>query len=104
MDNPNDIVHSLYNSLAAEKNPNLADIEEVLLKVYKRIDSFDSLSKHKIVPLINRLVNYIYFTGYTEKIHFSPDEENLLRKLSAIGKYAGLTGTYGSNYRDKSQF
>ncbi|WP_242945637.1 bacteriocin immunity protein [Clostridium thermobutyricum] len=42
------------------------DIKEVILKSYIRLD----LSYNDNVPLINRLVNYIYFISYTEKLHF----------------------------------
>ena len=56
------------------------------------------------IPLINRLVNYIYFTAYTQKLTFSSHEEDIIRELSNIGKYAGLNGVYRSDYGDKSQF
>ncbi|NYC96066.1 hypothetical protein DFN09_004077 [Clostridium acetobutylicum] len=54
--------------------------------------------------MINRLIKYIYFTAYTERLHFSSNEENIIKELSEIGKYAGLNGVYRSDYGDKSQF
>lgn len=100
MNNSKDLVHSLYNSIAESKKNNFDDIKEVLLKVYVKLD----LSDEENVPLINRLVNYIYFTTYTGKLHFSPNEENIIKKLAGIGKCAGLNGVYRSDYGDKSQF
>lgn len=100
MNRSKDLVHSLYNSISQSKKNNFDDIKEVLLKVYVKLD----LSDEKNIPLINRLVNYIYFTAYTEKLHFSSNEENIIKELSEIGKYAGLNGVYRSDYGDKSQF
>ena len=95
MNKSKDLVHSLYNSLSKSKENNFDDI-----KVYTKLDLCDE----KNIPLINRLVNYIYFTAYTKKLAFSSNEENIIRELSDIGKYAGLNGVYRSNYGDKSQF
>ena len=100
MNRSKDLVHSLYNSISQSKKNNFDDIKEVLLKVYVKLD----LSDEKNIPLINRLVNYIYFTAYTEKLHFSSNEEKIIKELSEIGKYAGLNGAYRSDYGDKSQF
>ncbi|ABG86114.1 bacteriocin immunity protein [Clostridium perfringens] len=100
MNRSKDLVHSLYNSLSKSKENNFDDIKEVLLKVYTKLDLCDE----KNIPLINRLVNYIYFTAYTKKLTFSSNEENIIRELSDIGKYAGLNGVYRSDYGDKSQF
>lgn len=98
--NSKHIVHSLYNSLSESEKTGFEDIKEVLLKVYKRLD--DSNKENE--PLINRLVNYIYFIAYTNKLHFSPTEEEMIKKLSKVGSKAGLNGVYRSNYGDKSQF
>ena len=98
--NTKDTIHSLYNSISKSQKSGFEDIKEVLLKVYKKLD----ISNDENVPLINRLVNYIYFTAYTEKLHFSPSEEEMIRNLSDVGKTAGLNGVYRSNYGDKSQF
>ncbi|ELC8443929.1 bacteriocin immunity protein [Clostridium perfringens] len=95
-----DLVHSLYNSISHSQKNDFDDIKEVLLKVYEKLDLYDE----KNIPLINRLVNYIYFTAYTKKLHFSSNEENIMKELSEIGKYAGLNGVYRSDYGDKSQF
>ncbi|WP_300261404.1 bacteriocin immunity protein [Clostridium sp.] len=100
MNRSKDLVHSLYNSISKSKANNFDDIKEVLLKVYTKLD----LSDKKNIPLINRLVNYIYFTAYTKKLIFSYNEENIIKELSEIGKYSGLNGVYRSDYGDKSQF
>ena len=100
MNKSKDLVHSLYTSLSQSKENNFDDIKEVLLKVYTKLDLCDE----KNIPLINRLVNYIYFPAYTQKLTFSSNEENIIRELSEIGKYAGLNGVYRSDYGDKSQF
>ncbi len=60
------LVHSLYNSLSKSKENNFDDIKEVLLKVYTKLDLYDE----KNIPLINRLVNYIYFTAYKKTDFF----------------------------------
>lgn len=62
MNRSKDLVHSLYNSLSKSKTNKFDDIKEVLLKVYTKLDLYDK----KNIPLINRLVNYIYFTAYTK--------------------------------------
>lgn len=100
MNTSKNLVHSLYNNISQSKKNDFDDIKEVLLKVYVKLD----LSDDKNIPLINRLVNYIYFTAYTEKLHFSSNEESIIKELSEIGKYAGLNGVYRSDYGNKSQF
>lgn len=77
----------------------MEDIKEVPLKVYKRLNE----SKEN-PPLINRLINFIYFKAFTEKITFSKEQDELIRQLSGIGQKAGLNGSYRANYGDKSQF
>ncbi|WP_234122361.1 bacteriocin immunity protein [Clostridium hydrogenum] len=100
MNRSKDLVHALYNSISQSEKANFDDIKEVLLKVYVKLD----VSDEKNIPLVNKLVNYINFTAFTEKLHFSSDEENIMKELSEIGKYAGLNGAYRSDYGDKSQF
>lgn len=90
------LVHDLYNSL---DQPNMEDMKEVLLKVYTKLEE----SKEN-VPLINRLVNFIYFTGYHQNLSFSKEQESMIRKLSKIGQTAGVNGVYRSSYGDKTQF
>ncbi|BDP51115.1 hypothetical protein EfmJHP10_25510 [Enterococcus faecium] len=48
-------------------------------------------------PLINRLVNYLYFTAYTNKIRFTEYQEELIRNLSEIGRTAGIKWKSVSN-------
>lgn len=90
------IVHDLYNHL---NQSDMEDIKEVLLKVYTKLED----SKEN-VPLINRLVNFIYFTAFNQKLHFNKEQESMIRKLSEIGQTAGLNGVYRSSYGDKTQF
>lgn len=90
------IVHDLYNDL---DQSDMKDIKEVLLEVYKKLED-----NKENVPLINRLVNFIYFTAFNKKLHFSEEQENMVRQLSAIGQRAGLNGVYRSNYGEKTQF
>lgn len=94
------LVHKLYNNLSKCNTNNFDDIKEVLLKVYTKLDVCDN----KNIPLINRLVNYIYFTSYTKKLTFSANEEDIIKELANIGKYAGLNCVYRSDYGDKNQF
>ncbi|BDP47600.1 hypothetical protein EfmJHP9_24700 [Enterococcus faecium] len=53
------------------------DILEVLQKVYLKLEK----QKYELdpSPLINRLVNYLYFTAYTNKIRFTEYQEELIR-------------------------
>ena len=95
-----EIVHSLYNSISDSKKLGFEDIKEVLLKVYLKLD----VNEDNNISIINRLVNYLYFTGYTNKLTFSSEENKLINQLAKIGKYAGLNGVYRSDYGDKSQF
>ncbi|EMW5701391.1 TPA: bacteriocin immunity protein, partial [Enterococcus faecium] len=78
------------------------DILEVLQKVYLKLEK----QKYELDPgpLINRLVNYLYFTAYTNKIRFTEYQEELIRNLSEIGRTAGINGLYRADYGDKSQF
>ena len=101
MNTTKETIHLLYNSLSKSNDIKLDDIKEVLLKVYMKVDP---INDKKNESKINKLVNYIYFIGYTEKIHFSKYEEELIRNLNEVGKRAGLTGAYRSDYGDKSQF
>lgn len=94
------LVHDLYNNLVqSSTGKEMEDIKEVLLKVYKRLND----SKEN-PPLINRLINFIYFKAITEKLTFSEEQDELIRQLSSIGQRAGLNGSYRANYGDKSQF
>ncbi|MDH6364866.1 hypothetical protein M2139_001810 [Enterococcus sp. PF1-24] len=94
-----EIVHLLYNDLAKNNGEEMADIKEVLLKVFHKLaDITDE------VPLINRLVNYIYFISYTNQLQFSAEQNQLIKQLAQIGGKAGLNGVYRADYGDKSQF
>lgn len=96
------IVHELYNDISKNNNSEFTEILEVLKKVFIRLDKLEQ--KDDDSPLINRLVNYLYFTAYTKRLTFTEQQENLIRKLSSIGKYAGLNGIYRGDYGDASQF
>ncbi len=100
--NAKQIVHELYNDISISKDPKYSDILEVLQKVYLKLEK----QKYELdpSPLINRLVNYLYFTAYTNKIRFTEYQEELIRNLSEIGRTAGINGLYRADYGDKSQF
>ncbi|MDT2359761.1 bacteriocin immunity protein [Enterococcus faecium] len=100
--NAKQIVHELYNDISISKDPKYSDILEVLQKVYLKLEK----QKYELdpSPLINRLVNYLYFTAYTNKIRFTEYQEELTRNLSEIGRTAGINGLYRADYGDKSQF
>ncbi|MFV7896222.1 bacteriocin immunity protein [Enterococcus faecium] len=90
------------NDISISKDPKYSDILEVLQKVYLKLEK----QKYELDPgpLINRLVNYLYFTAYTNKIRFTEYQEELIRNLSEIGRTAGINGLYRADYGDKSQF
>ncbi|EOH90808.1 bacteriocin immunity protein [Enterococcus pallens] len=92
-------VHELFNSLSKSDSTEYQEILEVLQKVYLRLQKDESVE-----ALANRLANFIYFKAYTEKIHFTKDQDKMIQKISSIGKYAGLNGSYRADYGDKSQF
>ncbi len=96
------IVHTLYNDLSKNNDPKFNEILEVLQKVFVRLNSLEKYKDDS--PLINRLVNYLYFTAYTNKLTFSETQVELIKRLSEIGKRAGLNGIYRGNYGDISQF
>lgn len=100
LDSSKEIIHSLYNNISDSKKVGFEDIKEVLLKVYLKLD----INEDNNIPQINRLLNYLYFTSYTNNLTFSAKENELIKKLSEIGRYAGLNGVYRSDYGDKSQF
>lgn len=95
--NSQQIVHDLYNDLA--DNNDLAELKEVLMKVYKKLDTLKDDA-----PLINRLVNFIYYKGYTEHWKLTVKQEDLIQQLAQIGSKAGLNGAYLSDYGNLSQF
>lgn len=94
------IIHDLFNDLEKSKDSSFKDIQDVLMKVYQKLDD----PKIEQVPLVNRLVNYISFTAITKKLKFSSMQNEWIMELSTIGRKAGLNGVYRSDYGDKNQF
>ena len=92
---------ALYNCLCERKEQSneLLDIEDVLLQVYKKIDTVKNPE-----ALINRLVQYIRSISLKGRLHYSSKEENLIIQLGEFGKKAGLNGLYRGDFSDKSQF
>ena len=72
-----EVIHELYNSLMdrPQKPSGLLDITDVLLQVYKKLDTVRYPEY-----LINKLVNYIYSVGFDQKIRFMGRDGELLRK------------------------
>lgn len=93
------IVHELYNDIAQTDGSDMNEIKEVLLKVYQKLDNVKDE-----VPLINRLVNFIYFKALNEHLSFTPSQDKLIGQSAQIGGKAGLNGVYRSDHGDKSQF
>lgn len=92
------LVHELYNDLRQNQTPGTEELEGVLLKVYQQLDT------KEVPPLVNRLVNYLRFAAFNQKIKLSPTQEQLIADLAEIGNKAGLNGVYRSNYGDPDQF
>lgn len=94
-------IHELYNLLSQrnQQPPELLDITDVLLQVYKRMED-----EKNPAALLNRLVNYIRNAALKGKLHFSKKEEALIIQLGVHGQKAGLNGIYQGDYSDKSQF
>lgn len=92
------LLHGLYNDLAQENDPRTREMREAVIEVYGKADLKDS------VALANHLVNYMYFTGYTQKIKLTKTQQVYIRQLADIGKYAGMNGAYRQNYGDANQF
>lgn len=93
------LIHNLYNSIAQSDLKNKEDINEVLLKVYSKLDD----NKENEI-LINRLVNYIYFTALTEKIMFNEEQNDLINQLNEIGGKVGVNNTYRAPIGSKYSF
>lgn len=95
-------IHKLYNDLNSGSNSTNEDVNEVLLKVYKKLskqsDSYDP------APIIQRLVQYLYFQSVSNGCSFSEKQNSYIRELSKIGQSAGLRGIYRGDFTDKSQF
>ncbi|MGG5317815.1 hypothetical protein IGI49_002554 [Enterococcus sp. AZ071] len=96
------LVHQLYNDIAKNNNSQFGEILNVLQKVFIKLDNISNVNDES--PLINRLVNYLYFTAYTNKLTFNEKQEGLIRDLCKIGRYAGLNGIYRGDYGDITQF
>lgn len=96
-----EVIHELYNSLMdrPQKPSGLLDITDVLLQVYKKLDTVRYPEY-----LINKLVNYIYSVGFDQKIRFMGRDGELLRKLADESKKAGINSRYRADYSAKSQF
>lgn len=99
MKDSKEVVHELYNDISENCDSSMDDVKEVLLKVYKKLDRVDD-----DVPVINRLVNFLYFKGFTEGLKFTKNQDKLITELSHIGRKAGLNGSYRADYTAKSQF
>ncbi|MDR3190798.1 MAG: bacteriocin immunity protein [Lactobacillaceae bacterium] len=93
------LVYALYNLVNQHADGEYNDILGVLLKVYKKLDKVKDPA-----PLINRLVNYLYFTGFTKRLAFADAELEIIKALGDIGKTAGNNGVYRSDYGNHDQF
>ncbi|BDP96655.1 hypothetical protein EfmGK961_04710 [Enterococcus faecium] len=84
--NAKQIVHELYNDISISKDPKYSDILEVLQKVYLKLEK----QKYELDPgpLINRLVNYLYFTRNEIVELLLLAQERIERNLSEIGRTA----------------
>lgn len=66
------IIDQLYNDLQKDGQFVDSDITDVLMLAYKKINR-----KADVVPLMNRLSNYIYYTAFIRKITFSSQQGRL---------------------------
>lgn len=93
-------IHDLYNDLMErEQTPALIDITDVLLQVYKKLDTVKNPE-----VWVNRLVNYIYIVGKASNVGFNRQEEAMLIALGDISKLAGWNGGNRAAFNDKMQF
>lgn len=98
--NAQTLVHDLYNELIQrEQTPELTDITDVLLQVYKKLDTVKDPE-----VWVNRLVNYIYLVGKAGNVEFGHNAEAKLIALGDISKLAGWNGHNRAAYNDKMQF
>lgn len=95
------LIHELYNHLSQreDQTAGLMDICDCLLQVYKKIDHVKNPD-----TLLSALVNYIYMVGFSQKIQFIGEDQDLLRKIASYTHTAGLNAKYRSDLTDKSQF
>ncbi|WP_429951298.1 bacteriocin immunity protein [Enterococcus sp. AZ101] len=93
------LITDLYNSFKDHQENNYAELKEVLLKVYKKLDV--SINEE---ALIARLTNFIYFKTLTEKWKFNPEQNQIISELSDIAKSAGVNNNYRGDLGSLSQF
>lgn len=93
------LITDLYNSFKNTQGNNYSELKEVLLKVYKKIDT--SINEE---ALIARLINFIYFKAITEKWEFNSEQNQIINKLSYIAKSAGVNNNYRGDLGSLSQF
>ena len=95
-------IQILYNDLNSGSNLTNEDVNEVLIKVYKKLS--EQSETYDPAPIIQRLVQYLYFHTVSNGFSFSEKQNDCIRKLSKIGQSAGLRGIYRGDFTDKSQF
>ncbi|GEK29055.1 hypothetical protein IV55_GL000666 [Furfurilactobacillus siliginis] len=82
-----DEVHELYNRLSqrTEQSVALLDITDVLMQVYRKIDTTERPEQ-----LLDQLMNYIRNTSMVHHLHFSRDEEANIINLETLGTRVGF--------------
>ena len=93
------LIHALYNDLAQHGGGETDELREVLLKAYAKIGLADNNP-----PLVNHLVNFIYYKEYNEHLLFTANQQALIRRLSDIGSKAAFNKVYRSDFGDIGQF
>ncbi|MHC5228954.1 bacteriocin immunity protein [Enterococcus sp. LJL99] len=93
------MIADLYNSFKDNQGSNYLELKQVLLKVYKKLDT--SINEES---LIARLTNFIYFKTLTEKWKFTAEQNQIINELSAIAKSADVNNNYRGDLGSLSQF
>ncbi|MBL1229680.1 bacteriocin immunity protein [Enterococcus sp. BWB1-3] len=99
MEKSKDIVHELYINLSKYSGNDMDELREVLLKVYSKLGSAGENP-----PLINHLVNFIYFKEVNERLSFTDSQQKLIRQLFEIGSKSAFNGVYRSDFVNTGQF
>ena len=92
------LTDQLFNQISKHDTTDLDNLKDVLIRVNQHIDSKDP------VVTANRLANYIYFVGFTDHVALTQEASDIVKQIAALGKTAGVNGSYRAWYSDSSQF
>lgn len=85
--------------LAGGYTGDVSELLEAISRLSKRMDKLEDPAKWA-----NRLVNYIQFNAYNKVFKLNSQQHEYVLQLEDVGKYAGLNGSYRTDYGSLNQF